>query len=721
MGAAPLGGSGARPRTMTAIWVLAGDTWRQSWREVVVRTELYALLVLSLVVGVAAIGSPTAGAGAVQLLALCLMLVPFAVVLAAGQVWRSADAELAVFLRPVSASGYVWGRIAGLTAVGAFMLAAVDAVGSLALFGLARLPLASALAWDTAWCLLAVGPSLVLTAAAAVWLAGRTHGGGRYFLIGILGSLVTAFLEYKWAAIAAAVDPHLFLWSPFPGMLTLGLALPSELLGPTPGWLFANRAVWLAAAGLLAAAAIRERDRTGATPSAHPQRDRRWQQAMLGALAAAAVWLEVTSLALSPGLLPAGAAPAAARSTSLTAAGPLSLHVSVNAATGLVVGAAQVKVSAGRRGSSLLWFWLNRGLSVTRATWNGAVVPVAHQGARVLAGSAARLVAVRVPGGTGTLGLSYQGKLLPLATWLPTPPFAVGGASALAYAGGGRVYWSGAGAWYPRLVAAGAGGRPLFMAAALSWTVTRSRFPHWSAVPPLGAPGILPAVLWLSGPYHATAVDGRPVYTRRPVSLLQAAALAPYVAADQGLARWLPGSTGAVPPMVVNPLGTAPAMTPALVALPGDSPYCAPADLVAGGCAPPNPSTVAPWLSLANADWQNALGLAGGGGSAVGGPPVFSAGDQRQTLLPVLAAATVIRADAGGPVARAVALAGYQRPAALPVLGRLSPAEVAELKQLAGWAAGASPSAWSAMVARVAQAAAVGPLTWSDVRSAETG
>ena len=722
MGAAPPGGSWARPRALTAVWVLAGDTWRQSWREVVVRTELASLLVLSLVAGAAAIGSPTAGDGAIQMLALCLMLVPFAIVLAAGQIWRSADAEVAVFARPVSASGYVLGRVAGLVAVGSFMLAAVDVMGSLALFGLARLPLVSALGWDTAWCLLAVGPSLVLTAAAAVWLAGRTGGGSRYFLMGILGSLVMAFLQYKWVALAAALDPRLFLWSPFPGLLTLGLALPPELLGPTPGWLWANRAVWLAAAGLLAIAAIRERDRRRTTPSAHPARDRRWHQGMLGALALAVVWLEVTGLSLSPGLLPASAASAAAAGGRVAALGPLSLDVSVSAATGAVAGVARVRLSARGGGASLLWFWLNRGLSVTRATWNGQGVPVAHQGARVLPGSAARLVAVRVPGGRGTLGIAYRGRLLPLATWLPTPPFPVGGTSGEAYAGGGRVYWSGGGAWYPRLLAGGAAGRPLFLATSLSWAVTATAksLPHWSAVPAAGAPGILPAVLWLSGPYHATRVDGRSVYTRRPVTALQAAALASYVAADQILARWLPGYDGSVPPLVVDPLLTAPAVTPALAALPGHSPYCAPVDLVAGGCATSQPTTLAPWLRLAAASWQSALGV-GSTNAAAPGPSVFPAGDERRAIVPVLAAATVIRADAGGPVARAVALAGYQRPGGLPVLGRLTPTQVGELKQLAGWAAGASPSAWSAMTARVVQTAARGPLTWSRVLSAESG
>ncbi len=707
----------AGPSRATAIWVLAGDTWRQSWREVVVRTELVALLLLSLIAGVAAVGSPTAGAGAIQMLALCLMLVPFAVVLAAGQVWRSPAAEVAVFARPVTAAGYVLGRALGLVAVGAAMLAAVDALGTLALFGIARLPLVSSLAWNTAWCLLAVAPSLVLTAAAAVWLVGRTGGGARYFTLGILGSLVVAFVEYKWTALAAALDPHLVLWSPFPGMLTLGLALPPELLGPTPGWLWANRAVWLVVAAVLLLAAVRERDRGRTTPSASPARDQALIRGAVGALVVAMVWLESAALSLSPGVLPAAAA---AGSLGVAAAGPLALSLAVNPASGVVAGRASVHVVTGHASSQPLGFWLNRGLGVQQATWNGQPVPIIHAGGRVLAGSAARLVAVRVPGGSGTLVVTYGGRLLPLATWLPTPPFAPGSGAGAAYAGGGRVYWSGAGAWYPRLLAASGAGRPIFVPTSLSWHFTgpRSAFPAWSGLPGPGATGVLPSVLWLQGPYRATEVDGVSVYTRRAVGAVQQASLSAYAAALKVLSPWLPGAAARVPVMVVDPLLTHAAMTPAFVALPGNQPYCVPADPVVGTCTAPEPTGAAPWLRLAALGWENALGIVPGGTRAT--TPEWPAGDQRQQLLGVLAAATVIRADAGGPVARAVALAGYQRRGRLPIVGRLSAVRAGELKQLAAWAATASASQWEGMVAHVAGAAARGPVTWADVLAGES-
>ncbi|MDA8200756.1 MAG: hypothetical protein M0Z54_15250 [Thermaerobacter sp.] len=712
--------SGAGLPRGTAVWVLAGDTWRQSWREVVVRTELVALLFLSLIAGVAAVGSPTAGAGAIQMLAICLMLVPFAVVLAAGQVWRSPEAEVAVFARPVTAAGYVLGRTLGLVAVGAAMLLAVNVLGSLALFGIARLPLGSSIAWNTAWSVLAVGPSLVLTASAAVWLVGRTGGGARYFTLGILGSLVVAFVEYKWTALAAALDPHLVLWSPFPGLLTLGLALPPELLGPTPGWLWANRAVWLVVAVILLLAAIRERDRGRATPSASPSRDRQLYRSAVVALGMVMVWLEAGALSLSPGVLPTGAAATAARSTGLRAAGPLALSVAVNQASGVVDGTATVHVVTTARSSQLLWFWLNRGLVVQRATWNGQSAAIAHAGGRVLAGTAARLVAVRVPGGSGTLGLTYAGRLLPLATWLPTPPFGPGSNAATAYAGGGRVFWSGAGAWYPRLLAARGAGAPIFTPTSLSWhlTGTGPRVSAWSGLPRPNATGMLPSVLWLQGPYHQTVVDGVSVYTRRGVGPVQQASLSAYAAALKVLGRWLPGETGTVPVMVVDPLLTHPAMTPAFVALPGNQPYCIPADPVVGACTTSEPTSPAPWLRLAALGWENALGLAPGGSRVT--TPAWPAGDQREQLVGVLAAATVMRADAGGPVARAVALAGYQRRSTLPVVGRLSAARAAELKQLAGWAASASASQWAGMVARVVGTAAHGALSWSNVAAAES-
>ncbi len=713
-------GGRARRSRAAAVWVLAGDTWRQSWREVVVRTELFALLVLSLIAGVAAVGSPTAGAGAVQMLALCLMLVPFAVVLAAGQVWRSADAEVAVFARPVTAAGYVVGRALGLVAVGGAMLLAVDVLGSLALFGLAKLPLVSSAAWVAAWSLLAVGPSLVLAASVATWLVGRTGGGARYFTLGILGSLVVAFVEYKWTALAAALDPHLLLWSPFPGMLTLGLALPPELLGPTPGWLWANRSVWLAVATVLLAAAIRQRGRGRATPSGNRARDRHLYRGAAAALAVGLVWLEAAALSLSPGVLPPGAAATAARSTGLAAAGPLALSVVVNQDSGVLAGTAQVPVATTRSSPQTLWFWLNRGLRVQRATWNAQSIPIVHAGGRVLAGTAARLMAVRVPGGAGTLVLTYGGRLLPLATWLPTPPFYPGQSAVAAYAGGGRVFWSGAGAWYPRLLAVRGQGAPVFMPTSLSWHLagTATRFPAWSGLPSARATGMLPSVLWLQGPYHETVVDGVGVYARRRVGAVQRASLAEYAAALKVLGPWLPGWSGRVPVMVVDPLLTNPAMTPAFVALAGNQPYCTPADPVVGACTTSEPTGPAPWLRLATMAWENALGLAPGG--AVAATPAWPAGDQRQQLLVVLAAATVIRADAGGPMASAVALAGYQRRAALPVVGRLSAAQSADLKQLAGWAAGASASQWTTMVARVTGAAARGALTWSAVSAAES-
>lgn len=712
--------SGARPSRATPIWVLAGDTWRQSWREVVVRTELFALLLLSLIAGVAAVGSPTAGAGAIQMLALCLMLVPFAVVLAAGQVWRRPEAEVGVFARPVTAAGYVLGRTLGLAAVGAAMLLAVDVLGSLALFGIARLPLGSSVAWTTAWSMLAVAPSLVLTASAAVWLVGRTGGGARYFTLGILASLVVAFVEYKWTALATALDPHLLLWSPFPGLLTLGLALPPELLGPEPGWLWANRALWLVVAAVLVLAAVRERDRGRATPSANPARDRQLYRGAVAALVVALVWLESAALSLSPGILPAAAPATAARSTSLAAAGPLALSVAVNQTTGAVAGTAEVHVVTTRSSTQLLWFWLNRGLGVQRATWNGQSIAITHAGGRVLAGTAARLVAVRVPGGSGTLGLTYGGRLLPLPTWLPTPPFGPGNSAATAYAGDGRVFWSGAGAWYPRLLAARGAGAPVFMPTSLSWhlTGTGPRVVAWSGLPSPGATGMLPSVLWLQGPYHETVADGVSVYTRRGVGPVQLASLSAYAAALKVMAAWLPGDAGRVPVMVVDPLLTRPAMTPAFVALAGNQPYCIPVDPVVGACSTSEPTQAAPWLRLAVLAWRNALGLAPGGSLAT--TPAWPAGDQRQQLLAVLAAATVIRADAGGPVARAVALAGYQRRAALPVVGRLSAAQAAELKQLAGWAATASASQWAGMMARVASTAARGPLSWSNVSAAES-
>jgi hypothetical protein len=705
----------ARP-AVTAVLVLAGDTWRVSWREVVVRTMLWALLVLAMVGAVAAVGSPTAGDAAIQMLAVAFMVVPFALVLVSGQVWRDPESEAAVFSRPVSAAAYVWGRILGLWAVGAAMLLAVDVVGSLALFVVAREPLGASLAWDTAWCALAVAPSVLLTAAAAVWLATRVNGGPRYFTIGILGALVVAFAEYKWAALASALSPVLALWSPYPGLLTLGLALPPELLNPSPAWLWANRTVWVMAAVLVATAATRRRAGGRLTPSRSPSRDLRVQQAAAVALGIALAWLVIAGAALSPATLsPARVAEAAAQR--ILPRGALQLSVTVNRDSGSLVGTAAMPVTAP---AGPLSFWLNRGLQVTKATWNGTGVTVTHSGSRVWSGTAARLVSVSVPGGSGTLTVQYTGHLLPLATWLPTPPFRVGSTYEEAYAGGGRVYWGGSGSWYPRILAPGAGGTPLYFPVALSFTVTGpSRgFPVWSPTAAATA-GPPPDTLWLEGPYHATVVDGVSVYSRRPITPLQTASLSTYTAALKLLAPWLPGGSTTLPAVVVNPLAIRATLTPLVLALAGNQPYCAPSDLVTGACGAQIPSSVTAWLRLAQMGWSNALGVSAG--TMPMWQPAFPPGDVRAEILPVLAALTVIRADRGGALAARVAALGFQHPGALPVVGRLDATQQSELSRLTVWANTADASAWAGFVGRVLARADRGALTWATVNSAAVG
>jgi len=704
---------------MTTVEVLASDTWRRSWRESVVRVTFLLLILLTIVAGVAALGSPTAGDAAVQMLALAFMVVPFGVVLVAGQVWGSPAAEVTFLTRPVTAEAYVLGRTLGLVAVGAAMLLVVDVVGSLTLFAIVRLPLVSVLEWDTAWCLGVVLPSLILTGAACAWLVTRTGGGARYFTTGMVLALVVGFVEYKWTALALVVDPRWVLWNPFPGLLTLGLALPPELLGVTAGWLTANRVLWLLVAGAVLTAAMRLRSRSWSTPSLRFAHDSRTWQALAAAGILAAAWLEMTAVSLSPPVLSASAVARAAAANHLVVDGPLSLQVTVNRGSGRLAGVATSHVRVFGTGAVPVWFWLNRGLAVDQVTWNGGRVTLVHDGGRVESGTAARLVAFNLSSGDGVLTISYSGRVLPLATWLPTPPFAVGTTPEGIYAGDGRLYWDGTGSWYPQLLAPKGDGAPLFQPTTLSVRVTG----RGQASQPLrtrlaARPGVLPAVVWLEGPYRVTTVDGVRVYARRPWTSTQRAVLSDYAAALHGLEAWLPGSTSQLPAMVANPLGTSPEMTPSLVALPANQPYCQPDNPLLGGCAPARaPSALSAWLLMARLAWSGELGLSTGTLSAF--QPVFPAHDQRGALLAVLAAATVVRADAGGPLARSVAALGYQHPAPLPGLGRLTRQQAAWLKQLSGWAASASPAAWSRWAARVVQTAGTGALTWTAVTDAE--
>lgn len=243
--------------------VLAAGTWRLAWRQPLTRLLLAGAVALAVVGSVAAIGSPTAGDGAIQMLAVCLQLVPFATVLLAGDVWRRDLEDVAVLSRPLDAAVLVGGRAAGLCLVGLGLLGAVGLVSLLGLWLVAGLSLPASAAWLGVLGAVYVAPGLVLLAGACLcYLAGGGAGPG-YHAIVLVATLAMALYSYKLNAIAAAHLHALAFFAPFPGFLGPGLALPPGPLGApaVPGWLWWNRALCIAAGLLLLAWAVHRRAR----------------------------------------------------------------------------------------------------------------------------------------------------------------------------------------------------------------------------------------------------------------------------------------------------------------------------------------------------------------------------------------------------------------------------------------------------------------------------
>jgi hypothetical protein len=699
---------------LTPVVVLAGDTWRLAWREVMTRVELVMLLILAVVSGVAAIGSPTAANGTVQMLAVCLEVVPFALVLVAGQVWRRTEDETALYSRPLTALTYMAGRGLGLWVVGLAQLAAVNLMADLTLVLVAHLGWASG-AWDAWWSLLVVVPSELLVTGATLLVVTVTGGGARYYTLAIVGSLVVALAEYKLSALAAATDPRLVLWSPFPALLTLGLAMPPVLAHYQAGWLWPNRLLYAAGGlALLALAALR-RGRGLELPLARRRPAQVTLAALLLVAAVGLVWLEGWAVANAPNVLSPSVVAAAADTTAPLAPGSLTLQVTVNPAAGAVQGQA-VWRGAVERSAASVYVWLNRGLDITAASDGTAPLDVVRvAGGAVEADTAASLWLLAGHLGSGApLVITYRGRLLPTPTLLPTPPFRVGVSYEGAYAAPGVLALDGNGSWYPRLLAAGAGGAPLPSAMALTlsvvgdpgravYTVLTQSGSGWRLPP--GAPW--PRVLWLSGPYVARRL-GALVVATPPGSPPNPAGLAPYESSWPALRPWLPGA-GQTLYAVTSPVATAPLLTGSLLALPGNQPYCVPPDPVTAACGGVVAAPLAARLLLSSLAWENVLGLSGGNLPVL--QPAVSAGDERATLAPVLAVLSVWRSETGTEAAT-VAQAWTGR-AALPVVGTLNATQAAVAAQLARSPAFASPAGVQAL-ARTLAAQAVG-LTLQEV------
>lgn len=706
-----------------AVAVLAFDTWRLAWREVMTRVELLMLLILAAVSGVAAIGSPDAANGTVQVLAVCLDVVPFALVLVAGQIWRRSDDEAALFARPLTAVAYVAGRGAGLFAVGAAQLVAVNVVAGAVLVAVAHLGLGS-FVWDAWWSLLVVTPSLVLMCGVLLLAVTVSGGGSRYYTPAILGALLVAFGEYKLSALAAATSPHLALWSPFPALLTLGLAMPPAMETPTAAWLVGNRLFYAALGIGLALGAVWVRGRGTRTPGPRPEVLKIALAIVALGVLAGGIGVEVAAAALSPALLPPAVVREAAGATAALAPGRLSIHLTARPEQGTVLGIA-TWTGAVDKPSAVVYVWLNAGLTITQAVDGQAPLDVVRvDGQAVEPGTAASLwlLAGRLASGQ-PLRITYSGRLLPAATLLPTPPFQPGVAYEGGYLAPGQLLLDGNGSWYPRILAPGAGGAPLASARQLVLavgagagaraftTLTRGSAPGTYLSP---AAGPWPRVLWLSGPYHLVDWPHAQLAAGPGPAAVAAVGLAPYVSSWGTLWPWLPGA-GPTLEAVVSPVATHPLLSGSLLALPGNQPYCTPPDPVTAACGGIVAAPLAARLFLSQLAWANALGLSGGNLPRLAAETPTN--DARAALVPVLAVVSSWR-GLTGPAATEVA-AAWTHGQALPAVGTLSAAQRQEAAQLAASAAYASPSAFRAFAARLATVPPATGLTWTMVEALE--
>lgn len=711
----------------TGLWVLAMDTWRLAWREVMTRVELALLVILAVVSGFAAIGSPRAGDGAIQMLAFCLQVVPFSLVLVAGQIWRSSADEVALWSRPLTALIYVSGRALGLLLVGLVMLSMVDVAGSLMLGIVAHLNLLSGLGWDTYFSLVLVAPSLLLVVGGCLGLIAVTGGGARYYTWAISLSLLVAFVQYKLGYLALAIDPHWSVWSPFPGLLTLGLALPPALLRTTLGWIVANR-VFYAILGMgILALTVYHRAKGRETPMAN-LRPVRWSLGVAVGLGMLALWsLEAQAARIAPtALSPADVQKAAATTMRLDPGGHLHIRVALDASKGQIRGQAHLN-DAITGSSDVLDFWLNHGLQVTGVLVNGHTEPASLvRGGALDPNTAASLWQISLgalPTPTVNLQVDWRGRLLPVPTLLPTAPFGLGQAYEGLYLAPRRLFLDGRGTWYPQFLAPGAGGAPIDLQDVLTLriastgsgvSVATSLAPNpnrgtygWSGAGPL------PSILWLAAPYSSTVDQGISIWTRRPFSGSTAAVYGLYANALRTLMGWLPPeASGSVPMMVASPIDAHPLLAGGILTVPENQPFCIPADPIVGTCNSAAPSPESAMLEVSLLGWKTALGLSGG--NLPGWQPQLAAGDQRTQMAPVLAAVTVWRATTGS---EATALAAaWAHGSTLPVLGRLSSGQIRMARELASWSRSISSRTWRRFAARVQKAAAGPHLTWTRVQ-----
>ncbi len=631
----------SQPGWFATTRIIARNTWYLSWRDPLTRLELGMLALLALFSAIATIGSPTAGDGAIQMFAISYTVTPFALVLIIGQIARGGANEVAWWSRPVSRSQYYAGRFLGYLGVGAGLLGIIGGLGTLLMSAIAHLSVVSSLMWSF-WFLLAAAPSLVTLIGGCLLLLQRFGPGIRYFTPAILLSLVMAFAGYKWQALSQST-PHLAFWNPFPGFLTLGLALPPGLLGSVPisHWIWWNRLIYGEIGLLFLTLAIGWPGKYGAS---YPLQKRRTHRALfallsLGVIGVAIVFALVTR-SLSPvvlsgtPILPIEGTGSSMNPQTVVAQMGVQVKLTVNPGTGRIVGTATYPALS----SSDTEFALNVGLQPVSAVdryGHLLVMHAVHQNA-VLPGTAATLWRIQNEGKIKSpITLRYQGTLFPRASTLPYPPFTVNHVYDSMDAGQGRIFLVGPGTWMPLFLQTGE--QPVL-------TLPQGILTLQNAATPLGTTakfttpvisnlrynihthtyqGSLQTAVFLTAPYVTTPLNGLQIYSRRPLAPTDLTAYDPYQQAwsqlhvlihDMGSIR-SPSASSPFPAtvkrsgsanthklgilkVITSPVTSSPTLTGNILLISEVHPYQRPADPVTGSTDRATPESALGTLSF---------------------------------------------------------------------------------------------------------------------------
>ncbi|MCY0880749.1 MAG: hypothetical protein OWS74_02040, partial [Firmicutes bacterium] len=351
--------------------MVARNTWRMVWRDPVIWIEWGLLLVLAGMAAIAAVGSPTAADGSVEMWGVVYSVAPFAMVLVIGQILRADASEYFWQMGNLSRTAYSLGRVAGLFAVGSAVVLGTSLVGGAAMAFFGQYPYGSSMYWNGLWAVVLALPTL-LAVIALFWSIGQLffRQGRGYYSVGLALALGIAFAEYKLPYLQT-FWPHLNFWNPFLGFLALGLTLPPRLLGDSaivPFWVIWNRVGTVVFALLLLSFSVmRPRSTARRYVLAY---SRRWkillEWGVVIGVAGVFGYLALLSR-VSPPVMQSYTVMPAPPGAAVVAHGVLRVGGTAGKIQGTLALAAQPVNSASTR----LVFALNAGLSITQVTSRG--------------------------------------------------------------------------------------------------------------------------------------------------------------------------------------------------------------------------------------------------------------------------------------------------------------------------------------------------------------